>query len=90
MRLARRTSLTLLVAGVVALLVPAVARAADPPPPMQGADYWAVADTLAADLDSSWDESAGAFRESSRGLSTHINVAMLLTHTARGTGRPRR
>ena len=80
MQSGRRTSLTLLVAGVVALLVPALARAADPPPPMQGADYWAVADTLAADLDPSWDEGAGAFRESPRGISTHINVAMLLTY----------
>ncbi len=78
---ARRTPTALLVAGIVALLVPAVAHAADPPAPLQAADYWAAADTLAADLDPSWDEGAGAFRESSRGLSTHVNVAMLLTYS---------
>ncbi len=80
MRIPRRTPLSVLIAGVVALLVPTIAPAADPPP-LQAADYWAAADTLAGDLDPSWDEGAGAFRESPRGISTHINVAMLLTYS---------
>ena len=81
MRFAHRAPVAIVVAGVAALLAPAPARAADPPAPLQAAGYWAVADTLAADLDASWDEGAGAFRESPKGLPTHINVAMLLTYS---------
>jgi hypothetical protein len=80
-RLRRRTLVTLAVAGVAALLGPAAACAAAAPPPLRTAGYWVVADTLAADLDASWDEGAGAFREAPGGLSTHINVAMLLTYS---------
>jgi hypothetical protein len=79
-RLRRRTLVTLALAGVTALLAPAAAGAAAAPP-LRTAGYWVVADTLAADLDASWDEGAGAFREAPGGLSTHINVAMLLTYS---------
>ena len=81
MRFAHRAPVAIVVAGVAALLAPAPARATDPPAPLQAAGYWAVADMLAADLDASWDEGAGAFRESPKGLPTHINVAMLLTYS---------
>lgn len=69
----------LLAAGVLALAAPAAARA--DPAPLREADYWAAADTLVGDLEPTWDDRAGAFRDGPRTLSTHLNVAMLLTYS---------
>jgi hypothetical protein len=64
-------------AVLLAIVVPASARAAEPP--YSKADYWALADSLMVSLDSWWDQGRAAYVL--RGaLSVRVNSALLLTH----------
>ena len=64
-------------AVLLALVVPASARAAEPP--YSNAGYWAFADEVMRSLDSWWDPHRGAYIL--KGVpSTRVNSAMLLTH----------
>jgi hypothetical protein len=62
---------------LLALVVPASARAFEPP--YSNADYWALADALMVNLDSWWDQDRAAYVL--RGTpSARVNSALLLTH----------
>ncbi len=82
-----RSSLAAIAAILTLVALPAVADATD------DAGYWAYADRIQVQLDSTWDERAGYYKLGGGGVEPMANSMLLLTHSvaaARGYAGPAR